>query len=328
METDIIQKLKEADLRGRGGAGFPTYLKWEGVLKAKAPKKYIVCNAAEGELDLKKDKYILENYLEDVVLGIKIALDVIDNSSAYIYLNKEYFSLFENKLNNLIKDLDIKLISEDNGYIGGEESVALNVIEGIDPTPRKRPPFVSEKGLFGYPTLVNNVETFYCISKINKGEYIKNRFYMIVGKNIQGGIYELKEGMTIEEILKETNNYLDSPFYVQAGGGAVGEIMIKEEFNKPVIGEGFIRVVSYSEDPYELMQRWAEFLVNGNCDKCTPCREGTYRILEMIKKRKLDVRELEDLFLVLEKTSFCALGKGIPVPFRSLINKVILKNNG
>jgi len=294
-------------------------------LKNNSPKKYIVCNAAEGELDLAKDKYILENYFEEVISGIKIALETIDNSSAYIYLNKKYSSLVDKKI---IKDLDITIIEEDTGYIGGEESSAINFIEGKNAEPRKRPPFVSEKGLFGYPTLVNNVETFYCISKINKGEYIKNRFYMIVGKNIQGGIYELKEGMTIEEILKETNNYLDSPFYVQAGGGAVGEIMIKEEFNKPVIGEGFIRVVSYSEDPYELMQRWAEFLVNGNCDKCTPCREGTYRILEMIKKRKLDVKELEDLFLVLEKTSFCALGKGIPVPFKSLINKVILKNNG
>ncbi|MDD4358865.1 MAG: NADH-ubiquinone oxidoreductase-F iron-sulfur binding region domain-containing protein, partial [Candidatus Pacebacteria bacterium] len=247
---------------------------------------------------------------------------------AYIYLNEEYYNLFKDRLEDLIKDLDIKLVSENNGYIGGEESVALNVIEGNTPAPRKRPPFVSEKGLFGYPTLVNNVETFYYISKINKGEYNNNRFYMIVGENVQGGVYELKEGMTIREILKETNNYLNTPFYVQAGGGAVGEIFIEDEFDKPVIGEGFIRVVSYEEDLYELMERWAEFLVNGNCDRCTPCREGTYRILEMVKRRKLDFKELEEIFLALEKTSFCALGRGVAIPFRSLINKVILKNNG
>lgn len=326
METDIIEKLKLANLKGRGGAGFPTHLKWESVLKTNAPKKYIICNAAEGELDLKKDRYILENYLEDVISGINIALKTIDNSSAYIYLNKEYYSLFKEKLVNLIKDSEITLIEEDNGYIGGEESVAINFIEGEIPEPIKRPPFVSEKGLHNMPTLVNNVETFYYVSKINKDEYNNERFYMVVGEKIKGGIYELKEGMTIREVLKKTDNYLESPFYVQVGGGAVGEIMIDEEFDKLVIGEGFIRVISYEEDPYELMKKWAEFLVNGNCDKCTPCREGTYRILEMVKKRKLDVEALEEIFLAQEKTSFCALGRGTPTPFRSLINKVILKN--
>ncbi|HOI59688.1 MAG TPA: NADH-ubiquinone oxidoreductase-F iron-sulfur binding region domain-containing protein [Candidatus Pacearchaeota archaeon] len=326
MEANIIEKLKLANLRGRGGAGFPTYLKWESVLEADVPKKYIICNAAEGELDLKKDKYILENFLEDVILGIDVALKTINNSSAFIYLNKEYYSLFKNKLLDVIKDLDITLIEEDNGYIGGEESVAINYIEGKIAEPRKRPPFVSEKGLYNMPTLVNNVETFYYVSKINKGEYDNERFYMIMGDKVEGGVYELKEGMTIREILKNTNNYLETSFYVQAGGGAVGEIMTEEEFDKPIVGEGFVRVISYEEDPYELMERWAEFLENGNCDKCTPCREGTYRILEMVKKRKLDLKVLEEIFLAQEKTSFCALGKGIPTPFRSLINKVILKN--
>ncbi|MDD3032749.1 MAG: NADH-ubiquinone oxidoreductase-F iron-sulfur binding region domain-containing protein [Candidatus Pacebacteria bacterium] len=323
MKTDIIQKLKEANLKGRGGAGFPTYLKWESVLKNNSSKKYIICNAAEGELDLAKDKYILENYFDEVISGIKIALETIDNSSAYIYLNKKYSSLVDKKI---IEGLDITIIEEDTGYIGGEESSAINFIEGKNPEPRKRPPFVSEKGLFDMPTLVNNVETFYYISKINKGEYSNERFYMIVGEKIKGGVYELKDEMSIREILKLTNNYLEIPFYVQVGGGAVGEIMIEKEFDNLVSGEGFIRVISYEEDPYLLMEKWAEFLINGNCDKCTACREGTYRILEMIKTRKLDLKVLEEMFLTLEKTSFCALGKSIPTPFRSLINKVILND--
>ncbi|MDD4661724.1 MAG: NADH-ubiquinone oxidoreductase-F iron-sulfur binding region domain-containing protein [Candidatus Pacebacteria bacterium] len=316
---NIIEKLKLAELKGRGGAGFPTYLKWESVLNAKAPKKYIICNAAEGELDLKKDKYILENYLKDVLFGIEIALKTIDNSLAYLYLNKEYYSLIKNKIDNP----KIILIEEDNGYIGGEESTAINVIEGKAPEPRKRPPYVSEKGLFGMPTLVNNVETFYYVSKIEKGEYDKERFYMIVGENIKGGVYELKEDMTIREILKQTNNYLEEPFYVQSGGGSCGEILVEEEFDKPVCGEGFIRVISYKEDPYKIMEKWATFLMEGNCDKCTPCREGTYRILEMVQNKNL--KGMEEIFSVLEKTSFCALGRGIPTSFRSLINKVILK---
>ena len=316
---NIIEKLKKAELKGRGGAGFPTYLKWESVLKEKSDLKYIICNAAEGELDLKKDKYILENYLDEVLNGIKIALETIDNSLAYIYLNKEYYSLIKDK----VRDPKIILIQEEGGYIGGEETVVINVIEGKNPEPRKRPPFVSQKGLFQKPTLVNNVETFYYVSKIEKGEYNQERFYMLVGESIKGGVYELKEKMTIREILKETNNYPKEPFYVQAGGGVCGEIFLEEEFDQEIIGEGFIRVITYNEDPFKIMERWAEFLNSQNCDKCTPCREGIYRILEMVKNRNL--KGIEDIFLALEKTSFCALGRGAPTSFRSLINKVILK---
>ena len=314
---EIIKKLKEADLKGRGGAMFPAYLKWQAVLDAKAEKKYIICNAAEGELDLNKDKYLLENFLEEIIGGIKIALEAIDNSSAVFYLNPQYYELFSKE----IERHGIEPVKEEAGYIGGEESVAIETIEGHYPMPRKRPPFVSEKGLFDFPTLVNNVETFYCVEKINKGEYQNERFYQIIGKN--NGVFKLKEGMTISEILKATENYPDFPFYVQAGGGAIGEIFLEEELNIPIKGEGFVRIISFKEDPFSLMERWAEFLNSGNCDKCTPCREGLNRILEMIKTRKLDYKKLDDIFFAMEKTSFCALGKGAPLPFRSMINKVI-----
>jgi len=318
---NIIEKLKEADLKGRGGAGFPVYLKWESVLKEKADKKYIICNAAEGELDVFKDKYILENYLDEVINGIKIALDFFDNSSAYIYLKSEYYDLFKDKF----KGLDIKVFKEKGGYISGEETVLCNVIEGKWLRARKKPPFVSEKGLFQKPTLINNVETFYYISKINKGEYDGERFYCIIGDIDNPGVFELKEEDDIISILEKTKNVPIEDFYVQVGGGAIGEILLKSELNTLIRGAGFIRVVSFKQDPFLLMEKWAKFLMDGNCDKCTPCREGLYRIWEMVQKRDLDYKKLDKIFEVLEKTSFCALGKGVPLPFKSLINKVILK---
>ncbi|MFA7141678.1 MAG: NADH-ubiquinone oxidoreductase-F iron-sulfur binding region domain-containing protein [Candidatus Paceibacterota bacterium] len=313
---NIIDKLKKANLKGRGGACFPTYLKWESVLNAKAFKKYIICNAAEAELDFKKDKYILEHFLEDVLNGIKIALKTIPKSSAFIYLNKNYYPIFKER----IKEEKITLIEGDNKYIGGEETALINFIEEKIAIPKKKPPYVSEKGLFNMPTLVNNVETFYYTSKIEKGEYQNERFYMVLGKGIDDHILELKSNTTIREILKEVK--IPFPYYIQAGG-VLGEILEEKDFDRVLECTGLMRVIAYSEDPYLVMEEWAEFLTNGNCDKCTPCREGTHRILEMVRKREIE--KLEELFLALEKTSFCALGKGIPIPFRSLIKKICLK---
>jgi NADH:ubiquinone oxidoreductase subunit F (NADH-binding) len=317
---NIIEKLKEADLRGRGGAGFPVYLKWESVLNAEGDKKYVICNGAEGELDVNKDKFILENYLNEVIDGINIALSFFNNSSAYIYLKDEYYDLLKDKF-----DENIIPFKEKGGYISGEETVLCNVIEGGVLRARKKPPFVSEKGLFNCPTLINNVETFYYVSKINKGEYNHERFYTVIGDIENPGVYELKDDDTIISILEKTNNIPNEDYYVQMGGGAIGEILLKEELDIPVKGMGFIRVISARTDPYSLMEKWSEFLMNGNCDRCTPCREGMYRIWEMSKKKELDFEKLDKIFEVLEKTSFCALGKGSPLAFRGLINKVIKK---
>ncbi|MDD2547857.1 MAG: NADH-ubiquinone oxidoreductase-F iron-sulfur binding region domain-containing protein [Candidatus Pacebacteria bacterium] len=313
---NIIEKLKKAELKGRGGACFPTYIKWESVLKAEAPQKYIICNGAEGELDLRIDRYILENFKEDVINGIRIALKTIPNSSAYMYLNKDYYTLFKDDL----ECEDITLIEGENKYIAGEETALINYIEGKGSFPRRKPPYVSEKGLFNMPTLVNNVETFYYISKIQKGEYNNERFYMIIGKNVKQGIYELKEGMTIKEILKVVD--IDFPFYVQAGG-VLGEILKEDELERPLLCAGIIRVISYDEDPYEVMKTWAHFLTNGNCDKCTPCREGACEIYRMIYKKNIDFERIKKVFSDLEQISFCSLGRSIPNSFKGMIEKIL-----
>ena len=324
MKDDIIEKLKEAGLKGRGGAGFPTSTKWELVKKAKGNNKYVICNASEGEPNVFKDKHIIEKYSEDIVNGIEIAMRAIGANKAYIYLNKDYYKEFKNKLEEVIGERNIVLFEKKARYIGGEETSAVESIEGKRAEPRKRPPFLTDYGLFGCPTLMNNVETFYHVSKIAKGEYNKTRFYSVNGDVNNSGVFEFPEDMTIFQVLKKTENYPSFDFFVQVGGGASGEIMLPEELNRPVTGAGSITVFNRKKtDVFVLMKKWAEFFHVGNCDKCVPCREGAFRIYEMVKSGKLDYELLDSLFLSLRESSFCALGRGIPTPFQSLIEKVI-----
>ena len=320
----IISKLKESNLLGRGGAGFPTYLKWDLVKKAKGEKKYVVCNASEGEPCVFKDEHIIKNYPEELISGIVLAMNEVEALEAYIYLNKDYYSKYSSKLKKIIGNKKIKLFKKQSGYIGGEESALCESIEGKRAEPRFKPPYLAEKGLFDYPTLVNNVETFYYASKIDKGEYGNTRFYSVNGDVLNPGVYELDISLSVEEILKSTDNYPGFDFYVQSGGGASGEIFLREELKSPCAGAGSITVYNkLKTDPFKLMETWIEFFAYGNCDKCLPCREGTYRLSEMIKSKKLDRELIKEILFSLESSSFCALGRGVPVPFRSFLKKVM-----
>jgi NADH:ubiquinone oxidoreductase subunit F (NADH-binding) len=324
MTKDIILKLKESNLLGRGGAGFPTWLKWDLVKKAKGDKKYVICNASEGEPCVFKDKHIIKNYPEEMINGIVLAMKAVGSFEAWIYLNKDYYLKYSNNLKKIIGKKKINLFKKTGGYIGGEESALCESIEGNRVEPRFKPPYLAEKGLFGYPTLVNNVETFYYASKVDKEEYNQTRFYSINGDVLNPGVYELEESLTMEEILKKTENYPSFDFFVQSGGGAAGEIFLREELKIPCSGAGSITVYNkLKTDPFKLMEKWIEFFACGNCDKCLPCREGTYRLMEMIKRRKLNEEIMEQILFSLGETSFCALGRGIPVPFRSFLKKVM-----
>ena len=328
MEKDIIQKLKDSGLTGRGGAGFPAGVKWEAVKNASqkfSVKTYIICNAAEGEPDVFKDKFILDNYLPEIINGIKIALNTFENSVAYIYLNHNYYDESKDKIERTASGLPISLVKKPDKYIAGEETSVIEVIEGKRPEPRLKPPYPTEAGLWGGPTLINNVETFYYVSKVSKGEYKNTRFFCVSGDVKNKGVFELSENFTVKEILRQTQNFPEADFFVQVGGGACGQILLTNELNQPVCGAGSIVVYDKEKtDLFELMKKWADFFIKGNCDKCVPCREGVYRISEMVKTRKIDKKILEDLCFVLENTSFCPLGKSAAISFKSLINKLII----
>jgi len=324
MNINIIEKLEKAKLLGRGGASFPTSKKWEVVKKISSKKKYIVCNCSEGEPSVKKDGYILKHYPKQVIEGIKLALETINNSEAYLYLRKDYYSRYKDKLKKLIKDLPITIFKEKGNYLSGEETSLCEEIEGKEGRPRQKPPYPSQSGIYNCPTLINNLETFCMVSKIYNNEYKKTRFYTLSGDIKNPGVYELPISYSIKKILEETNNLPKKDFFLQIGGGMSGEVILPKEMNRKVRGSGSIIIYDRKNtDPYELMRRWVNFFLIQNCDKCTPCREGVYRIYEMLKENKIDKKTLNDLFLVMDQSSFCALGAMIVIPFKSLTNKVL-----
>jgi len=321
---NAIKELKKYNILGRSGSCFPAALKWEIVKKQKADKKYIICNGSEGEPKNLKDKYILENYSEYVVEGVKTALRTIDKSEAFIYLKKDYYKKFRRKLKRLSRKYPITIFEKKGGYLAGEETAICEVIEGKRPEPRIKPPFPAQAGLWGRPTLVNNLETFYCAGKIIQKEYSDERFYTIAGDAENKGVFKLSRNDTIERILKKTNNYPNFDFFVQAGGGAMGEILLPKELNKKINGIGSIVVFNKKKtDSFKLMKEWINFFLRENCDKCTPCREGIYRINEIVSSKKLDKKTLKDIFFVLQKTSLCPLGENAFKPFETLIKKVV-----
>ncbi len=318
--SDIISKLKEKKLLGRSGSMFPTGEKWEMVKSFLSEKKYVVCNASEGEIDTFKDYFLLKNHPEVVVDGIRIAMDTLGAEKGYIYLNKDYYDEIFAELKGVVED-DIEIVKKQGGYIGGEETSVIEVIEGNPPEPRIKPPFPSEKGLWGCPTLVNNVETLYFVSKIEKDEYQESRFYSIGGDAPNRGVFEFPENITIRDLLKKTGNNPSFDYFLQIGGGACGTIMLESEIDKKVEGLGSIIIYDKEKtDTSLLMKKWVDFLLVGNCDKCTPCREGLYRIMEMIEKGEYE--DIEDMFYVMEETSLCPLGKVAVIPFKTLLEKI------
>lgn len=327
----LIEQLKQSGLLGRSGSNFPVWKKWEAVKQATSAKKFVICNASEGEPEVFKDAFILENYLSEVIDGIKIAINEVGASTAYIYLNKNFYLKYKNKLFGLIENSPIELFEKPNGYLAGEETAILSAIEGRRVEPRIKPPYPTEKGLWGKPTLINNVETFYWVSKIAKVEYQNKRFYCVSGDPSAGsgqvpnkGVFELPESYSIEQILKETKNYPNFPFFLQVGGGVIGEILLDSELDKPIKGLASIIIFDKEKtNPMDLMKKWAEFLIQENCDQCAPCREGLYRIKESLQQPELNKKRLQEIFAVLEKTSLCPFGRTAYLPFKTTLEKLL-----
>jgi len=323
---DIIEKLKEADLRGRGGAGFPTWQKWRMVKDAPGIKKYVVCNVSEGEPAVFKDNFILENHPGAVIDGMNLAMEAVGASKGYIYLRKDYFDKYKNTLLGIIGNKQIEVFREPCGYLGGEETALLETIEGKPCEPRMKPPFPPQSGLFGCPTLINNLETLFYAEKISKGEYKKTRLYSISGDVLSPGVYELDEGFPIAQVLEVTGNLPKSGYFVQAGGGASGTILLDSELGDPLKGAGSIVVHDVIRtDLRKLGLRWADFFIKENCGKCVPCREGVYRLREIFSQDIVDIAKAKEIVGLLAAASFCPFGKGVANSFGGLINKLMSK---
>ncbi len=330
---DIIAKIKAAKIVGRGGAGFPTALKWESVYKAPGKIKYIVINAAEGEPGVKKDGYILDNYIKEMLLGVRLARKYLGAKMCYLYINPVYYQKNHLAISKAVKASGMEkyfaffVKPQGAGYIGGEETAVINAISGFKIEPRLKPPYPTTSGLWEAPTLIDNVETFYDVALVAQGKYQGERFYTISGPIAHPGVYSFPADWTMEKILYESGNYPKFPFFVQVGGDASGTVLNQDQLGVAATGAASITIHNLAkQQPKKLLQSWVKFMQENSCGQCTPCREGTYRLVEILKAKTIDWNLVSNLLADLSETSFCALGGSVAIPIKSYI-KNVLNNN-
>ncbi len=331
-KANILTKIDAAGLVGRGGASFSVAQKWTAVQAALRTKKhgYIIINGAEGEPGVKKDGFIIKHYPEELIWGIDLADKFFGSQKIghiYIFLNQEYFKKYTPVLKKVLSakkysalEKKIKFIAkpEELTYVSGEESALLNFIEGRKIEPRLKPPYPTSQGLFGSPTLINNVETFYNVSLLSQGKFKHERFYTINGAVRHPGVYSLPAELTIEDVLKRTSNIPDFKFFVIVGGEAAGEVLRADQLERPVEGVGSIMIYDLNRtSKKKLLAYWLRFYFTESCGNCTICREGTYRLYELIHQKKFDKKLFGEIISGLEESSFCALGRSLPIPIKS-----------
>ncbi len=337
---DVIGEIKKSGLRGRGGAGFPTGIKWEMTNKSVSDEKYVLCNADEGEVGTFKDRYIIENDPFSLIEGIAIACYAVGAKKAYIYLRAEYNYLIDILQNSIDQSseylkkiaLDIEIFEGAGAYICGEESALIESIEGKRGEVRYRPPFPPTEGLWKKPTVIDNVETLMNIPRImiEGADWFSNigterskgtKVFSICGDVEKVGVYELVMGSLLRELVENIACAKDVKM-VQIGG-ASGRIIPYENIDTPlsfetVLGAGGVMVFNSTRDVIEIVRMNAEFFAEESCGKCFPCREGTKRMFEIITRfaehraRPRDIQALEDLSETMMLSSLCGLGQSAP----------------
>ncbi len=325
---ELLAKIAKAKLIGRGGSGYSTATKWKELYDKQHPLLYVAVNGSEGEPGTLKDGYILKHHLTQLLEGLLATYTIFPQTKTiYLYLRKDYFETYENSITQELKksypSLPVVVYKEPGGYLCGENTVLINAIEGRRLEPRRKPPYISEVGLFGLPTLVNNLETFYQIGQIANDVYDDTRMYSITGDIPHSGVFTAATTITVGDLLKQTHNEIPSSF-VQLGGGASGIYLAADEFAVTPANRGTGAVLVYDSTTHtfmELLHEKFSFLINENCGKCTPCREGLFRLHEMVENNTWDETRATDIAHALLKTSFCGLGVGAGVALTSLLEK-------
>jgi len=337
----VIEEIKASGLRGRGGAGFPCGAKWELARRSAGDRKYLICNADEGEVGTFKDRYLLQYDPFSLLEGMAIAGYAIGTRDAYIYLRAEYHYLLAGLMKAIsqcrdkgyLDDLDIKVQEGAGAYICGEESALMNSIEGKRGESRFRPPFPPEKGLFQMPTIINNVETLANVPHIiqNGAAWFSGlgtekskgtKLFCVSGDVSRPGLYELTLGCSLKEVLDLAG--VKNIGWVQVGG-STGRVIPPNELEtvlsyETVLGSGAVIVFDESRDVLDFVYRTVEFLNEESCGKCTPCREGTEVMKEILGRlvagdgMEGDVDALEALSEAMMQTSLCGLGQTAPIP--------------
>jgi len=357
---EIVEEVKTAGLRGRGGAGFPAGLKWKFTLQAPGEKKYIVCNADEGDPGAFMDRSILEGDPHAIIEGMLIAGLAIGSDEGYIYCRAEYPLAIKRLEIAMARAEEYGLLGENilgSGYnfklnikegagafVCGEETALLASIEGKRGVPRPRPPFPAQKGLWDLPTCINNVETFAnvpLVLRLGAEEYGKigtenskgTKVFALAGKVNNTGLVEVPMGITIREIVYDVGGGIQKnrPFKAVQIGGPSGGCLPEDKLDLPVdydsltqagaiMGSGGMIVTDEFTCMVDLARFFLSFTQNESCGKCTPCREGTKRMLEILDRitegqgEEKDLETLEDLATTIKDSALCGLGQTCPNP--------------
>jgi formate dehydrogenase len=341
--------LSDGGLRGLGGAGFPTGRKWTFVRAEKGPRLMAV-NGDEGEPGTFKDRYYLERNPHQFLEGMLIAAWAVEAEEVFIYMRDEYPAVLKilyrevAKLEKagLTKHTKVHVRRGAGAYICGEESAMIESIEGKRGLPRHRPPYVSQNGIFGRPTLVNNVETLYWVPQIlEKGANWfagqgKNgakgiRSYSVSGRVKKPGVVAVPAGSTVNELIAHCGGM--APGHTFKGylpGGASGGILPASMGDIPLdfgtlekhgcfVGSHAVVILSDKDDMKDVALNLMRFFEDESCGQCTPCRNGTEKAVALMSKRKWDTALLKDLAQVMNDASICGLGQAASNPLMSVV---------
>jgi NADH-quinone oxidoreductase subunit F len=361
----VIEEVKASGLRGRGGAGFPTGLKWSFTRPLAATPKYIICNADEGEPGTIKDRYLLEGDPHKVLEGMALAGYAVGASQGLIYCRGEYY-LSQHRLQQAVEQalaqgylgerlfgtdfsFTVEIRSGAGSYVCGEETALIESLEGKRGFPRLKPPFPGVSGLWGRPSIVNNVETLASIPAIIRrgGAWYHalgtpdtpgTKIYQIIGHVQTPQIVEAPVGLTLRELLEQYGSGLQPghTFKMCQTGGASGGLVTAAALDTPLdfsslaavggaLGSGTMLVMDERTCVVDFLCSVAHFFAHESCGQCTPCREGTQWLRETLTRISQgrgeleDLRFLEKLAATLTDASFCPLGQSVPVPLLSAL---------
>lgn len=361
--NEVLEEIKIANVRGRGGAGFPMGLKLESCRNTELDTKFIICNADEGDPGAYSDRYLLEKRPHSVLFGMLVAGYITGAEWGVLYIRAEYpeavdivqNSIEELRQKNLIGEnilgsgfnYDFKVIKAQGAYICGEETALINSIEGQRPEVRTRPPYPTQQGLFNKPTIVNNVETLAAVYEIVKNggkEYAKLGTEKSKGTKLvcldsffnKPGVYEVEMGTSLSFVIEDLGGGFKEPIKAMQIGGPLGGIVPVEKINQLSIDfesfakEGFllghasIICIPESFPMMDYLEHLMDFAQYESCGKCFPCRLGTKRAHELLKKAnssdfKIDSELFHDLMTTLQQGSLCAHGGGIPLPIKNAL---------
>ncbi len=347
---DIILEMIDSGLKGRGGAGFPTGLKWKFTRNEDSYEKYVICNADEGEPGTFKDREILDRVPEKVFAGLAICAYTVGAREGFIYLRGEYnfllpklnekLAVFNEGLKKIGLDLTIQMRSGSGAYICGEESALFESMEGKRGEPRNKPPYPTVSGYLGKPTAINNVETLvyaFMIARIGAEKFKEmgtkdsrgSKVFSISGDTPKAGISELELGMTVQQFVDE---FGDGDTKAVQVGGASGGCVPRKLFRDTIIGYegiptgGSMMLFNSSRSMYNVLHDYLEFFTEESCGQCTPCRVGCQQLLkgiEAVKRGEKNPAYLDDLKKLaktMKVAAKCGLGQSVANPFISIVS--------